>query len=275
MTSMIALQRVAKSYGSRKILTDVTLAIAPRQWIGVVGESGSGKTTLVKLLLRAEAPTGGKILVDGVDLAMLPAELLQMYRQRVGVLSSAVPLVDEWTLEENVAYPLVVRGIAEAQRRKRTADVLKRLELQGRAGTLAVHLSGSERALGELARAIVAQPAVIIADEPSQELAIPILTEAHKRGTTVLLLTQDRKLLPAHAQVAHLKDGICVTSANHAAHAHKASHEPLLHLSHAEAPEPAPVRAPAKAAPAPSAPSAPAGKSGRKIRITSIGSDLG
>lgn len=266
---MIALQRVTKTYGGRTVLADVTLHIAPKQFLSIIGAAGSGKTTLARLLIRADDPTSGAITIDGADLKILPTELLQMYRQRAGILSSAVPLVDDWTVAENVAYPLLARGIGEVARNKRVTEVLKRLEFQAKAGTLAGKLGSGERGLALLARAIIAQPAVLIADEPTRDLSdaqaklvMAVLNEAHKRGTTVLLLTRDKDLSPNHATVLQLKDGTCVAPASHRKAQEKAA-EPILDL-------PTQTTVIEKKQETHRAPM----KGGRKVRITSIGSDL-
>ena len=273
---MIVLQRVAKSYGPCKALTDVTLRIAPKQYVAVVGPAGSGKTTIVRLLLRAEDPTSGAVTVDGADLKMLPIELLQLYRQRVGVVSEAVPLIDDWTAEENILYPLLLRGLDEEARRKRAGDVLKRLGIGAKASTLAGSLSPSERGLAMLARAVVAQPAVLIADEPTLhldasqgKLALAVLKEAHKRGTTVLFLTRDERLAPDNAAILQLSDGEMKGQAR-AKPAEPVHHEPLLDMaSHAQAETSVAVK------PVPHPKKKSLQKPGRKVRITSIGSDVG
>ena len=267
---MIALQRVAKAYGNHALLRDVTFTLSPKQYIAVTGEPGSGKTAIVRLLLRAEDPTKGTVTVDGAPLAMLPAEFLQIYRRQVGAISQAVPLVDSWTVEKNVAYPLVIRGVQEAARRKRVTDVLKRLGMQETASLQADTLSDAHRQLAMLARAVVAQPAVLVADEPTMHLteeqsrlAMAVLKEAHKRGTTVLLLTRDRSVANDAERVLQLKNGECVEAARHRAEASRHAHaQPLMgsamqakHAGHAK--------------------TTSAGRgSGRKVRITSIGSDL-
>lgn len=271
---MIALNKVSKSYGGRAVLTDVTAHIAPKQFLCIVGAAGSGKTTIVRLLTRAEDPTSGTITVDGADLKMLPTELLQLYRQRAGVISSALPLVDNWTVTENVAYPLLARGVDETARIKRVAEVLKRLDLQSRAGQLAGKLSGGERGLVLLARAIVAQPAVLIADEPTHDLSeaqaklvMAVLSEAHKRGTTVALLTRDKDLVPPQAIVLQLKDGTCVAPAAHRK-MHEKSTETTMDLPKQSEPTVIAKKPETHHRTAPTKP-------GRKVRITSIGSDLG
>lgn len=195
---MIACTRVSKSYDGRAVLTDVNLAVQPGEWVTVVGGSGSGKTTLVRLLLRAEEADGGTIDVDGVALESLPPPVLQLYRARVGTAFQEPRLLPHDSLLDNVLLPLDLQG-APAERSQRVAlSVLKRLGLSGREKALPSQLSHAEQSLANLARSLVHNPMILLADEPFALLdqeqtaaALALLRDAHASGMTVLLLTRD------------------------------------------------------------------------------------
>jgi cell division transport system ATP-binding protein len=195
---MIAFDHVTKSAGNRAILTDATFAIEPGEWVTIQGESGSGKSTLVRLLLRAEDPTSGRIQVDGVALASLPVPLLQIYRSRIGVIFQEPTFLDYATVEENVALPLELQGMGPAKILKLIAPALQHVGLASKAYLHPSELSRAERMLTCLARALIHEPSIVIADEPLSDLnepqraaAIALLKERHAAGATVIVLVRD------------------------------------------------------------------------------------
>jgi len=168
--SMILCKRVTKKIDGKAVLSDVTLRIEPKECVCIVGEARAGKTTLFELLLKAQEPTSGSIEVDGVPLTTLPPLILQLYRSRLGVIFQEPRLLLHSTVAENIAFPLEIRGAAQSLIDRRVAELLKRFTLTTLKDQLPGDLSLSERALVGIARAFVASPLILMADEPLQAL---------------------------------------------------------------------------------------------------------
>lgn len=196
---MIAFNHVSKKYGARTALADVAFSVEPGEWVTIVGASGSGKSSITRLLLRAEDPTSGRIEVDGVDIATLPVPLLQLYRSRVGVVFEDPTFLEHATLEENVGLPLELAGMAPSNIVKIVALVLDHVGLAQKAYETPAALSRSERTLACLARALIVEPNIVIADEPfagldetQRALALSLLKQRHKAGASVIVLVSDQ-----------------------------------------------------------------------------------
>ncbi|MFN7142373.1 MAG: cell division ATP-binding protein FtsE [Myxococcota bacterium] len=199
---MIRLYHVRKSYGEHDALHDVSLTIEKGEFVYVTGPSGAGKSTLLKLLYGAERPTGGKLLVGGVDVATLSGDRLPQLRRNVGVIFQDFKLLPRRTVGANVALALEVVGAPPEQIRRRVPAVLNIVGLKGREDSLAGELSGGEQQRVAIARAIVNDPAVLFADEPTGNLdgamaveVLEILQAINLRGTTVLVATHDVGLM--------------------------------------------------------------------------------
>lgn len=213
---MIVFRNVTKKFRSTAVLSDVSFRVDPGEFVCLTGPSGAGKTTVLSLLIGATAPTEGAVEVDGVDLRSVPPQALQLYRRRVGVVFQDLKLLPHLTLEENVAFPLEVAGIADAAARSRVTDALKWTELTERAGEFPSELSGGERARAALARAIVHQPLIVAADEPTGNLdpvesiaILQLLRHLHRdEGVTVILATHDAALVDTlQSRVLRLEGG--------------------------------------------------------------------
>ncbi len=200
---MIEADRVSKVY-SRGVyaLRDLTLRIDKGEFVFLTGPSGAGKSTLLRLLLRQDLPTGGRVTVNGRNLAdMRPAEV-QAYRRNLGFVFQDFKLIPDKTVLENVSFVLRVLGLTDSQQRRRTFQVLKWVGLQHRMSAYPPELSGGEQQRVAIARAIVNDPVVILADEPTgnldPDLSLEIMNlfrEINARGTTVLVATHDRELI--------------------------------------------------------------------------------
>lgn len=277
---MLALKNVTKAYGKNRVLSGVSFEIRPKDNLCVIGDGGSGKSTLVKLLARAEDPTSGTVIVDGVDLKLVPASVLQLYRRRLGIAWQEPMLLEHATVAENVALPLDLFGAPEAAAKRMTTDLLTRLGLMDKADRLAADLSVSERSLVGIARSIVAAPMILIADEPLLHLdavqaksVVELFKNMHKHGTTLAVFSRSAETARAlGSRTVHLKEGAVSqekardTSHAKAVNTHRILEETEHRIQHVmnEAPKPA-------AAPA----AKPASRSGgKRIRITSIGSGL-
>jgi cell division transport system ATP-binding protein len=191
---VIEAQNVSKMY-SRGVyaLHELSLRIEKGEFVFLTGPSGAGKSTLLRLLLRSDVPTSGKLIVGGRDLAQLTQRQVQAYRRSIGFVFQDF---------ENIAFVPRVLGMAAAQQERRTFQVLKWVGLQHRMTAYPLELSGGEQQRIAIARALVNDPVIIVADEPTgnldPDLSLEIMNlfrEINARGTTVLVATHDRELI--------------------------------------------------------------------------------
>ena len=200
---MIEANRISKTY-SRGVyaLRDLSLRINKGDFVFLTGPSGAGKSTLLRLLLRQDVPTEGQLVVGGRNLADLTSRQVQAYRRSLGFVFQDFKLLPNKTVLENVALVPRVLGVPPAQQQRRTFQVLKWVGLQHRMSAYPLELSGGEQQRIAIARAIVNDPVIILADEPTgnldPDLSLEIMNlfrEVNARGTTVLVATHDRELI--------------------------------------------------------------------------------
>jgi cell division transport system ATP-binding protein len=221
LTSMIAFSSVTKEYRGRPVVDNVSFTINPGEFVCVTGPSGAGKSTIIHLLIRAELPTAGTIEVDGADIAKLPVPILQMYRRRTGVVFQDYKLLNDRTVAENVAFALEVCGEPDAVIAKRVKEVLTELKIADQADAFPQELSGGEKTRAALARALVHEPNILIADEPTGNIdpdqsreILELLKAVNARGTTVILATHDKLVVDAlQVRVLRLEQGKLVHDA--------------------------------------------------------------
>jgi len=202
---VILLDRVSKSYSKNSdqtALERVSLHIEPKEFVIIVGPSGAGKSTLLKLLTREEKPTGGKIVVGGIDYEQLKDKDVPKLRRRIGVVFQDFKLLPNKTVYENVAFALEIIGISTKEIRHTVPRVLDIVGLKGKEKSMPMELSGGERQRVAIARAIVRQPKILIADEPTGNLdpkhawdVIKVLEKINRYGTTVLLTTHNQDIV--------------------------------------------------------------------------------
>jgi cell division transport system ATP-binding protein len=194
---------VTKKYdGEITALHDVGLEIERGEFVFITGSSGAGKTTLLRLMLRQEVPTGGQIIVNGRNVAALPLSKVPDLRREIGVVFQDFKLIARKTALENVAYVLNVAGFARKERRRRAYNALRSVGLSHRLSALPRVLSGGEQQRVAVARAVVNEPTLLLADEPTgnldPDLAVEMMRmfrEINARGTTVVVATHDRDLI--------------------------------------------------------------------------------
>jgi cell division transport system ATP-binding protein len=200
---MIEAHSISKMYGRGVYaLRDLSLRVDKGDFVFLTGPSGAGKSTLLRMLLRQDVPTEGQLLVGGRNLATLTANQVQSYRRSLGFVFQDFKLLPNKTVLENVAFVPRVLGMPMTQQQRRTFQVLKWVGLQHRMNAFPMELSGGEQQRIAIARALVNDPIVILADEPTgnldPDLSLEIMNlfrEINARGTTVIVATHDRELI--------------------------------------------------------------------------------
>jgi cell division transport system ATP-binding protein len=183
-------------------LRDVTLRIAPEEFVFVVGATGTGKSTLTKMIYREELPSSGRVLVGGRDVTQMPARQVPFLRRRVGVVFQDFKLLPRKTAWENVAFALEVTGAPPSLTDGRVEEVLDIVGLIPRAGAVPAELSAGEQQRVSIARALVHHPPLLVADEPTGNLdpdtswgIIQLLSRINLGGTTVIVTTHDKMIV--------------------------------------------------------------------------------
>ncbi|HYH47475.1 MAG TPA: cell division ATP-binding protein FtsE [Thermoanaerobaculia bacterium] len=197
---MIHFHRVTKRFpGGQSALEDVSFDIPRGQFVFLTGASGSGKTTLLRLIFREETPSEGQILVNGRNVASIPASKIPFLRRSIGVVFQDFRLIPRKTIFENVIYLPRILGLDLKEQKKVAFHALRRVGLAHRANAFPQQLSGGEQQRVAIARALVNEPEILIADEPTGNLdpdlsweILRLFLEVNLRGTTVLLATHDR-----------------------------------------------------------------------------------
>ena len=200
---MIEAYHVSKTYARGVYaLRDLSLRIDKGDFVFLTGPSGAGKSTLLRLLLRQDVPSEGQLMVGGRNLATLTPRQVQAYRRSLGFVFQDFKLLPAKTVIENVSFVPRVLGMAESQQQRRTFQVLKWVGLQHRMNAYPEELSGGEQQRIAIARSLVNDPAIILADEPTgnldPDLSLEIMNlfrEINARGTTVVVATHDRELI--------------------------------------------------------------------------------
>jgi len=210
---------VSKDYGgSTKALESVTLAIEKGEFVFIVGPSGAGKSTLIKLLYREETPSTGQVVVLGKDLAKIRRREIPFLRRRIGVVFQDFKLLEDKTVGENISFALEVTGTPTREIKKRVAQVLNLVGLKDRRDAYPNELSGGEQQRIAIARALVRNPDVLLADEPSGNLdpktaheIFSLLERANMYGTTVVVATHAQDMVNLlKKRVIELRNGTVV-----------------------------------------------------------------
>ena len=200
---MIETRHLSKIY-SRGLyaLQDLNLTVAKGEFVFLTGPSGAGKSTLLRLLLMQERPTEGEVIVNGYSLSTLKRREVQEYRRGIGFIFQDFKLIPTRTVLENISFVSEVLGVPPAQQRRRAFQVLKWVGLQHRMNSFPLDLSGGEQQRIAIARALVNDPPLLLADEPTGNLdpdlsleVMNLLREVNAGGTTVLVATHDRELI--------------------------------------------------------------------------------
>jgi len=200
---MIRLESVSKRYaGGATALDKVGLEIERGEFVFLTGPSGAGKTTILRLMIRQELPSEGRVVVQGQDVGTLPSSRVPELRRSIGVVFQDFKLIGRKTALDNVAYVLNVAGIPPKEQRRRAYNALRGVGLHHRIHVHPTVLSGGEQQRVAIARAVVNEPDLLLADEPTgnldPDLAVDIMRlfrEINAKGTTVVVATHDRDLV--------------------------------------------------------------------------------
>lgn len=207
---MIDLNSVAYSYGNDALLSDLSLHLAPGSFHFLTGPSGAGKSTLLKLCYMELLPTAGQMTVFGRDVTGMDRNDIARTRRRIGVVHQDCQFLDHLPLSENLSLPLSVSGKDPATGESNLRELIAWVGLQARADALPPQLSGGERQRAALARAVIMDPELILADEPTGNVdwemslrLLQLLVELNRMGKTILVATHDLNLIrAAKSQVA-------------------------------------------------------------------------
>ena len=214
---MITTTAIKKSFGDLQVLKGIDLHIEKGEVVSIVGPSGAGKTTLLQIIGTLDRPDSGTICVDGIDTTKLSQKKLADFRNRhIGFVFQFHQLLPEFTAIENIMIPAYIAGIGNKDARRRAAELLDFMGLSDRATHKPNELSGGEKQRVAVARALVNNPAVILADEPSGSLDSKNKAELHQLffdlrnqfGQTFVIVTHDEQLATLTDRTIHLRDGV-------------------------------------------------------------------
>ncbi len=201
---MIQLSNIKKVFRTDEVetwaLDNVSLKVNEGEFVAIMGPSGCGKSTLLNILGLLDTPTDGTYLLNGVDVSkMKETDRINVRKGVIGFVFQSFNLIDELTVEENIELPLLYMGIPKKERKKRVQEVMERMNISHRNKHFPAQLSGGQQQRVAIARAVIANPKIILADEPTGNLdskngeeVMQLLSELHKEGTTIVMVTHSQ-----------------------------------------------------------------------------------
>ena len=219
--SILEVHDLRKVYTSRfgtqqvEALRRVNFAVEKGEYVAIMGESGSGKTTLLNLLAALDKPTGGTVLLDGVDLSTLPEKDVAAFRRdQLGFVFQEFNLLDTFTLEDNIYLPLVLAGKNPREMAERLAPLAKWLGIDGLLKKYPYEVSGGQKQRAAAARALITEPKLLLADEPTGALdsrstdeLLSLFAQVNRGGQTIVMVTHSVKAASHATRVLFIRDG--------------------------------------------------------------------
>lgn len=219
---MIKTDSISKVFRTEEVethaLINVSLEVKQGEFVAIMGPSGCGKSTLLNILGLLDRPTDGQYFLDGKDMCALSEKERNVIRRgTLGFIFQSFNLIDELTVEENIELPLLYMKVPADERKRRITDALKRMAIEHRAKHFPSQLSGGQQQRTAIARAVVMQPKVILADEPTGNLdskngleVMGLLRELHRDGTTIVMVTHSARDAAYSDRIVNLFDGSVV-----------------------------------------------------------------
>ena len=212
---MIEFINVTKSYPNGDVVIDsLDLVVNPGDFIVITGKSGAGKTTIGRLLIKDLIPNKGKIIFDGEDLAKIPPKKIPLLRRKIGFIFQAFNLLPRTTTLANVMLPMSYAGVPKQQREERAKKYLEMVGLKDRMYHTSNQISGGQQQRVAIARALVMNPSILLADEPTGNIAttqaeeiMAIFTKLNKEGHTIVMITHEPDIAKHAKRIIHIRDG--------------------------------------------------------------------
>ena len=223
--NLLEVKNISKTYGNGetavKALKNVSFCVEKGEFLAIVGESGSGKSTLLNMIGALDAPTAGKVIIDGKDIMAMKDDAATIFRRRnIGFIFQAFNLIPELTVEQNIVFPLLLDY--QKPDKKHLDELLKVLNLENRSKHLPSQLSGGQQQRVAIGRALVTRPSIILADEPTGNLdsknsseVIALLKDAARRyEQTIIMITHNRVIAQSADRILQVKDGVVTDLGN-------------------------------------------------------------
>lgn len=223
--NLLEVKNISKTYGNGetavKALKNVSFCVEKGEFLAIVGESGSGKSTLLNMIGALDAPTAGKVIIDGKDIMAMKDDAATIFRRRnIGFIFQAFNLIPELTVEQNIVFPLLLDYQKPDQ--KHLDELLKVLNLENRRKHLPSQLSGGQQQRVAIGRALITRPSIILADEPTGNLdsknsseVIALLKDAARRyEQTIIMITHNRVIAQSADRILQVKDGVVTDLGN-------------------------------------------------------------
>jgi putative ABC transport system ATP-binding protein len=216
---VVVCENLKKVYSVKNVVTyalnGLNLRVRRGEMVSIVGPSGSGKSTLLNMLGALDRPTEGRVIIDGVDITALDDDARAEFRnKKLGFVFQSYNLINRLTVLANVELPLALQGVPQAKRREMALNMLREVGLGHKAFNKPLELSGGEQQRVAIARALVAEPSLILADEPTGNLdsksgavVVDILRRLSKKGHTVVVVTHNMEVAAAGDRIVYIRDG--------------------------------------------------------------------